>query len=92
MLDWLRAVAAEQGFAIELDVTHPEGSWVGAGEPLVYITGSFQHLSNCETLFLQKLGAACVAAHNAYQMCAALPPSPSWPWTPGTARAPRCRT
>ncbi len=73
MLDWLRAVAAEQNFPIELDVTHPEGSWVGAGEPLVYITGSFQRLSNCETLFLQKLGAACVAAHNAYQMCAALP-------------------
>ncbi len=73
MVDWLRAVAVEQGFAVELDVTHPEGSWVGAGEPLIYITGSFQHLSNCETLLLQKLGAACVAAHNAYQMCNALP-------------------
>ena len=73
MVEWLQAVAAEQGFAIDLDVTHPEGSWVGAGEPLVYITGSFQHLSNCETILLQKLGAACVAAHNAYQMCNALP-------------------
>jgi nicotinate phosphoribosyltransferase len=73
MLDWLRAVAQEQGFPIELDVTHPEGSWVGAGEPLAYITGSFRHLANCETIFLQKLGAACVAAHNAYQMCLALP-------------------
>ena len=73
MVDWLRAAAAEQGFDVELDVTHPEGSWVGAGEPLVYVTGSFQHLSNCETLLLQKLGPACVAAHNAYQMCNALP-------------------
>ena len=73
MIEWLRAVAEEQGFGLELDVTHQEGSWVGAGEPLVYITGSFQHLSNCETIFLQKLGAACVAAHNAYQMCSALP-------------------
>ncbi len=73
MLDWLTAVAAEQGFPLELDVTHPEGAWVGAGEPLAYVTGSFQHLSNCETLFLQKLGAACVAAHNAYQMCCVLP-------------------
>ncbi len=73
MLDWLRAVADEQGFPLELDVTHPEGAWVGAGEPLVYVTGSFQHLSNCETLFLQKLGPACVAAHNAYRMCNALP-------------------
>ena len=73
MLDWLRAIAEEQGFGVELDVTHPEGSWVGAGEPLIYITGSFAHLSNCETIFLQKLGACCVAAHNAYQMCNALP-------------------
>ena len=73
MVDWLQAVAGEQGFTIELDVTHPEGSWVGAGEPLAYITGSFQHLSNCETILLQKLGACCVAAHNAYQMCNALP-------------------
>ena len=73
MLDWLRAVAAEQGFPIELEETHPEGAWVGAGEPLAYVTGSLQHLSNCETLLLQKLGAACVAAHNAYQMCVALP-------------------
>ena len=56
MLEWLRAVAEEQGFPLELDVTHPEGAWVGAGEPLVYITGSFQHLSMCETLFLQKIG------------------------------------
>ena len=73
MLDWLRSVGEEQGFPIELDTTHAEGEWVGAGEPLVYISGSFQKLSNCETLFLQKLGPACVAAHNAYQMCIALP-------------------
>jgi nicotinate phosphoribosyltransferase len=73
MLQWLQAVADEQGFEVEVDVTHPEGSWVGAGEPLIYITGSFQSLSNCETIFLQKLGACCVAAHNAYQMCNALP-------------------
>ena len=73
MLDWLHAVAAEQGFEVQIDLTHPEGSWVGAGEPLVYVSGSFQHLSNCETIFLQKLGPACVAAHNAYQMCSALP-------------------
>ena len=46
---------------------------MGAGEPLIYITGSMQHLSMCETLFLQKIGPACVAAHNAYQMALALP-------------------
>ena len=52
---------------------YPEASWVGAGEPLVYITGSMAELSDLETLALQKVGPACVAAHNAYQMCLALP-------------------
>jgi len=39
----------------------------------VYITGSFAALIDLETLLLQKIGPACVAAHNAYQMCVALP-------------------
>ena len=73
MLDWLAAVAQERGTQFTFDVVHPEGTWVGAGEPIAYITGSFQALADCETIFLQKLGAACVAAHNAYQMCMALP-------------------
>jgi nicotinate phosphoribosyltransferase len=73
MLDWLATVAIERGTNFDIDVTHPEGSWTGAGEPLVYITGSFSQLSDLETLFLQKIGPACVAAHNAYQMCLALP-------------------
>jgi nicotinate phosphoribosyltransferase len=73
MLDWLAAVAAERGTAFDIDVTHPEGAWVGAGEPLVYITGSMALLSDLETLALQKIGPCCVAAHNAYQMCLALP-------------------
>ena len=73
MLDWIAEVAATRGVAFDIDVTHAEGTWVGAGEPLVYITGSFLQLSDLETIILQKLGAACVAAHNAYQMCLALP-------------------
>jgi nicotinate phosphoribosyltransferase len=73
MLDWLRSVAAERGTEFDIDVTHPEGSWTGAGEPLVYISGSMVQLADLETIFLQKLGAACVAAHNAYQMALALP-------------------
>ena len=73
MLDWLAQVAAARQTAFTFDVAHPEGTWVGAGEPMVYITGSFHALADCETLFLQKLGAACVAAHNAYQMCSVLP-------------------
>ena len=73
MLDWLEQVAAARGVRFSFDVVHPEGEWVGAGEPIAYITGSFEALADCETIFLQKLGPACVAAHNAYQMCAALP-------------------
>jgi nicotinate phosphoribosyltransferase len=73
MVEWLEAVAKERGETFEIDLVHAEGSWVGAGEPLAYITGSFAALANLETIFLQKIGAACVAAHNAFQMCMALP-------------------
>jgi len=73
MVEWLNAVAAERGQKFEIELMHPEGGWVGAGEPLAYLTGSFAALADLETIFLQKIGAACVAAHNAFQMCVALP-------------------
>ena len=73
MLEWLASVAAARNTAFDIEVTHPEGSWTGAGEPLVYVSGSMLELSDLETIMLQKVGAACVAAHNAYQMCLALP-------------------
>lgn len=72
-LDWLRRVEEARGVTFQLDVVRPEGTWVGAGEPILYVRGSFVALADCETLLLQKLGPACVAAHNAYQMCMALP-------------------
>jgi nicotinate phosphoribosyltransferase len=75
MVEWLQAVGAARGEKFEIELMHKEGEWVGAGEPLVYITGSMAALSDLETLFLQKIGAACVAAHNAFQMCVALPKS-----------------
>ena len=58
---------------IEVDLIYQEGDWVGAGEPIVYLTGSMVHLSDLETILLQKIGPACVAAHNAYQMALSLP-------------------
>jgi len=73
MTDWLETVAAARDTAFDIDLMYPEGAWVGAGEPLVYITGSFVQLSDLETILLQKIGPACVAAHNAYQMSLALP-------------------
>ena len=73
MTEWLERVAAARGTRIDIDLMYPEGAWIGAGEPLCYITGSLVQLSDLETILLQKIGAACVAAHNAYQMCLALP-------------------
>jgi len=73
MVEWLKEAAAARGSAFAIDVVYPEGSWVGAGEPLAYISGSLLHLADLETIFLQKIGPPCVAAHNAYEMCLALP-------------------
>jgi len=73
MIDFLEAMAADRGTHFEIELNYPEGAWVGAGEPMLYITGSLHHLVDLETLFLQRLGAACVAAYNAYAMCVDLP-------------------
>lgn len=72
-IDWLDAMAAERGVKLEVDLRYPEGKWVGAGEPIMYVTGPFFHLVDLETVLLQKLGPACVAAYNAFQMCSELP-------------------
>jgi nicotinate phosphoribosyltransferase len=73
MTEWLEQMAAERGTAFTIDCQFNEGDWVGAGEPLVYLSGSFQHLVDLETLYLQRLGATCVAAYNAYAMSRTLP-------------------
>src|SRR5215813_10957854 len=72
-VDWVQRIAAERETQIDIDLVYPEGKWVGAGEPLLYLHGSLVHLADLETLFLQKLGPACVAAFNAYTMCTDLP-------------------
>lgn len=72
-VEWLKTVAAERGFEVKIDLMHEEGRWVGAGEPLMYIRGSFYHLVDLETLLLQRIGPACVAAYNAFSMCMELP-------------------
>lgn len=72
-LDWLREVERERGAEVRVELVHEEGEWVGAGEPIIYLEGSFRHLVDLETILLQKLGAACVAAFNAYTMCTDLP-------------------
>jgi nicotinate phosphoribosyltransferase len=73
MVDWLETVAAERGTAFRIDLNHNEGQWVGAGEPLLYISGPLSQLVDLETLYLQRLGPPCVAAYNAFTMCVELP-------------------
>ncbi len=73
MVEWLDRVSAARGVKFDIELLHEEGTWVGAGEPLLYITGSMAQLVDLETIYLQKLGAACVAAYNAYSMCCDLP-------------------
>ncbi len=72
-LDWLKDTVKRRKTDVEIDLRYVEGKWVGAGEPMMYITGSFFHLVDLETIFLQKLGPACVAAYNAWTMCADMP-------------------
>ncbi len=72
-IDWLQAIAAQRNIVVEVDLRVAEGRWVGAGEPMAYVTGPFYHLVDLETLLLMKLGPPCVAAYNAYSMCADLP-------------------
>jgi nicotinate phosphoribosyltransferase len=72
-LDFLEGMATKCGVRFELEINHSEGSWVGAGEPILYVTGPLFHLVDLETVLLQKLGPACVAAYNASAMCADLP-------------------
>jgi len=73
MVEFLERAAAERGTTFDIELAYPEGAWVGAGEPMIYITGSLLHLVDLETLYLQMLGPACVAAYNAYAMCLDLP-------------------
>src|SRR5215470_15839298 len=72
-LEFLESAAAERGVSFDIELSHPEGAWVGAGDPILYLTGPLFHLVDLETVLLQKLGPLCVAAYNAYAMCADLP-------------------
>ena len=73
LVEWLASVAEARDVRFDIELCFDEGAWVGAGEPLVYITGPLYQLVDLETLYLQRLGAPCVAAYNACTMCADLP-------------------
>ncbi len=72
-IEFLENAASERGTRFDIEVNHPEGALVGAGEPILYLTGPLFHLVDLETVLLQRLGPACVAAYNACAMCTDLP-------------------
>jgi nicotinate phosphoribosyltransferase len=72
-IEWIIAMAKARGAELQIEKLYPEGAWIGAGEPMCYITGPLSVLVDLETIFLQRLGPACVAAYNAYNMCIELP-------------------
>lgn len=72
-VDWIETIAAQRGTRVEIELNHNEGEWVGAGDAMMYVSGSLFHLVDLETTYLQKIGPACVAAYNAYTMCVDLP-------------------
>ena len=72
-IGWITAMAAARQAELKIEQLYAEGAWIGAGEPICYVTGPFSVLVDLETIFLQRLGPACVAAYNAYNMCIELP-------------------
>src|SRR3954471_15877333 len=72
-VEFLEQSAAARGVHFDIELNYAEASWVGAGEPILYVTGPLYHLVDLETVLLQRLGPACVAAYNASVMCADLP-------------------
>ena len=73
LLDWLERVQELRKCKFDIELCYEEGRWVGAGEPLLYIGGSFRELVQLETFILQLVGPPCVAAYNAFIMCSDLP-------------------
>ncbi len=72
-VEFLATMAAARGVEFDIELNRPEGVMVGAGEVILYISGPLYNLVDLETLTLQKLGPACVAAYNASVMCTDLP-------------------
>lgn len=71
--DWIAENARQCNEKITITHFYEEGDWVGSGETLFHIEGSFTFLVQLETLLLQKTGPACVAAYNAFSMSKSLP-------------------
>ena len=72
-VEWFKKVERSRKTKFTIKLCHNEGDWVGAGDPLMYVSGSFSKLVDLETIYLQLIGPASVAAYNAYIMCKEIP-------------------
>ena len=65
-------MAAARQAELKIEQLYVEGAWIGAGEPICYITGPFSVLVDLETIFCNGWGRLC-GGYNAYNMCIELP-------------------
>ncbi len=72
-INWINQVEKLRNTTFEIEMCYQEGDWVGAGEPLMFLSGKFSNLVELETTYLQFIGPASVAAYNAYKMCVDMP-------------------
>ena len=61
-IEWITAMAKARGATLKIEQLYIDGAWIGAGEPMCYITGPFSGLVDLGTSFLQRLGPACGSA------------------------------
>ena len=89
-VDFLESMAAARGATFDIELNYPEGEMVGAGEPILYITGSLYHLVDLETLYAAKARPGLRRRLQRLRRCApSCPRSRSSRWTRGIAPAPR---
>ena len=50
-LNWLNQIISDRKETVQIRENFNEGSWVGAGEPMLYISGRMSSLVDLETLF-----------------------------------------
>src|SRR6516165_2823781 len=63
-IEFLENIAAERGVKFDIELGHPEGAWVGAGDPILHVSGPLFHLVDLETVLLQKLAFLAMDARH----------------------------
>ena len=84
-IEFLEDAASERGIRFDIELNHPEGALVGAGEPLLYITGSLFHLVDLETVLLQRWGPLALPPTTPMRCAPTCRRSPLWRWMRGIA-------